>query len=75
MSETFQKCSIAFAFLGAGYTISISTVVVFIQILSLLVGITVGCLSGYSIWLSIKRKRRDWNKQQILDKEDQTTTV
>ncbi len=75
MKNTIQKCIIGVIGPTMGYTISLSTVEVWLRILSLLVGILVGCLSAVSIGLSIRRKWLEKNAHKHKKRRHTTTEL
>lgn len=79
MREAAMKGFIGMFGLMFGYTVSISTTEIWLRLTSLLVGIVVGVLSGYSIWLSIKRKLWEAEQRRLNSKyglnQEETTTI
>ncbi len=58
------KAALGLLGVGTGVAISLSTLEIWLRIGSLLLGMCVGALSAYSIWLTIERKRLDLKLRQ-----------
>ncbi len=78
MRDTIQKAIIGVASPVVGVSISLSTVEIWLRILSLSAGLLVSILMCISIGLSIRRKLREQNghgKTHSAPDEEPTTTL
>lgn len=79
MKDTFHKLVIGVSGPGVGYAFSISTTEIWLRVLSLVVGISVGVASLISICFSIRKKYKSWRNEKHSiksnDFEEPTTTI
>lgn len=75
MKDTVHKLIIGVTGPGVGYVVSISTMEIWLRVLSLVIGIAVGIASLISICFSIRRKYKNYRSESRIEKEEQTTTL
>ena len=70
MNDTINKGVIGVSGAMFGIAISKATLIVWLQMASLIGGLIVTGLTIFSIWLSIKRKLRNWKLEQKINPKD-----
>ena len=70
MKDILNKLFLGVAAPGAGYLASLSTMEVWLRVLSLVVGIAVGIASLVSICFSIRKKYKNWKLEKLINPKD-----